>query len=401
VLKMPAKTLYVAPEVQDLPNCRRRFERMRPFVQCDDMRELDEDARREVDGIGQRRHGKDGFGDDAVFVFTAWEPDWEGRYFNYRAGRAKLAREAIVCQDALELNPIFGCPFRCAYCGFGRVVRVMLDVERFMDHLPGLFEQYPDQQLYKFSNMTDLPPFEPQYDAVLPMVRLFAREESGYLMLFTKSKDIDFLLDAEHGGHTIVSWSLSGRTVSRDVDRGTATMEERIEAMRRCQEAGYHVRARISPVVPVVDWRDEYREMFECLFAQVRPDVVTLEMLGWFDFEDLPQIIPQEVLDPECYRAAEGAADDMRGKRKSPFPFEVRRQVYEFCIEQVEKLGGRARTSICHGTPRMWGELGPRLGMTPENFVCNCGPTSTELNPLMTAGPARARTAGGDDASVR
>ncbi len=353
------------------------------LIRCDDVRPFDAEAREAVEGIGQRRHGKDDFGDDAVFIFTAYEPDREARYYSYRKGRAKLAAEGIVCQDALELNPIFGCPFRCAYCGFGRSVRIMLDVERFMDGLPAMFARYPKQFLYKFSNMTDLPPFEPEYDAVLPMVRLFARQEGRYLMLFTKSKDIDFLLDADHGGRTIVSWSLSPRTASREIDRRAATMEERIEAMQRCQEAGYHVRARLSPIVPTRSWREEHREMFEVLFSVVRPDLVTLEMLGWFDFEDLAQIGPPETLDPEYYRAAEQAQESMRGRRKSPFPFEVRREVYAFCIAEVRRLNETTPVSICHGTPRTWEELGPMVGMDPGNFVCNCGPTSTPDNPLM------------------
>jgi hypothetical protein len=358
---------------------------MLPRIRCEDVRTLDDAARAEVAAIGQRRHGKDDFGDDAVFVFTAWEDDWEARYFHLRPGRAKLQREGIVCQDALELNPIFGCPFRCAYCGFGRVVRVMLDVDEFMARLPGIFAAYPGQRLYKFSNMTDLPPFEPEYDAVLPMVRLFARETHRYLMLFTKSKDIDFLLDADHGGHTIISWSLSGPTVSREVDRLAATMEERIDAMRRCQEAGYIVRARVSPIVPVRNWREEYRRMFEALFAAARPDLVTLEMLGWFDFEDLPLVLSVQTLDPDAYAAAEAAADAMRGRRKSPFPFDVRREVYEFCIAEVRRISPETPVSICHGTPRMWRDLGPELGMSPDDFVCNCGPLSTPGHPLLSS----------------
>ncbi len=383
MIRMPARIVYVDPQVLARPNCRARFERMRPFILCDDVRELDAAARREVDAIGQRRHGKDDFGDDAVFVFTAWEPDWRERYFHWRDGRGKLGREGIVCQSAMELNPIFGCPFRCAYCGFGRVVRVMTDVEGFMDGLPELFERHPDQQLWKYSNMTDLPAFEPEYDGVLPMVRRFAREDGRYLMLFTKSDAVDFLIGADHGGHTIVSWSLSGRTVSRDVDKRTATLEERVGAMRRCREAGYHVRARISPIVPLVDWRAEYAEMFEMLFAQVRPEVVTLELLGWMDCEDLTRMLPAECLDAGYLAAAQDAADEMRGKRKSPFPHEVRREVYDYCIDQVNRLCPATPVSICHGTPPMWDTLGPKIGMTPDDFVCNCGPTSTELNPLM------------------
>ncbi len=385
MMEMPARTIYVDPRVHERKNCRTRYERMRPHVSCDDVRELDDEARGRIAERSKRRHGKDRFSDDAVFVFTAWDERLErnGRYYHFRPGRSKLQSQGVHCQNAMELNPVFGCPFRCDYCGFGRTVHLTLDVERFMARLPELFAEYPQQRLWKYSNMTDLPPFEPEYDAVPPMVRHFAGREGRYLMLFTKSDATDFLLDLEHGGHTIISWSLSSATVSRKIDRGTATMEERIEAMRRCREAGYHVRARLSPIVPVKDWRREYREMFQMLFQRTEPDLVTLEMLGWFDFEDLPVLVNKELLDPDFYRAAEDAEEPMRGHRKAPWPFDSRREVYEFCIEEVQRISPETPVSICHGTPRMWQALGPKIGMRPENFVCNCGPDSTPDHPLL------------------
>ena len=387
MLELPAKTIYVDPRVRDLPNCRCRYERMRPLVRCGEERELNAAAREVVDAIGQRRHGKDDFGDDAVVVFTAWREEWEGRYYHFRNGRSELEHYGNVCQDALELNTVFGCHFRCAYCGFGRAVEIMLDIERFLSGIPEVFARYPDQRLYKYSNMTDLPPLEPEYDAVLPMVSLFAREQHRYLMLFTKSDNVEFLLDTDSRGHTIVCWSLSSRTVSREIDRRTAPMERRIEAMRRCQQAGYGVRARISPIVPIVGWREEYRDMFERMFAAAKPDLVTLEMLGWFDFEDLARLVPMERLDARFYKAAEEAQGALRGKRSGPFPFNVRREVYEFCIDEVHRLSPRTPVSICHGTPSIWQSLGPKMGMDAEDFVCNCGGMSAPGNRLMTCAP--------------
>lgn len=377
MLQMPARQIYVDPDVYERPNCRRRFERMRAFIDCEGVQELDETAREEIRGIGMRRHGKDDFADDAVFVFRTYEEDQGQRYFHYRDGRSYLTDRGIHCQSAMELNSIFGCAFRCAYCGFGRCVDITLDIERILLNLPDVFSRYPNQRLYKYSNMTDLPAFEPEYDGVLPMVRRFAQEQNRYLMLFTKSDNVEFLLDADHGGQTIISWSLSSATVSREIDRWAATMEERIEAMRRCQDAGYIVRARLSPIVPVRDWQREYRRLFETMFEKVSPDLVTLEMLGWFDFDDLPEMLSRELLDQKAYSAAEAAQDEMRGHQKSPFPHDVRRAIYEFCIDEVKRISPATPVSICHGTPRMWEELGEKLGMHPPDFVCNCGPMST------------------------
>jgi len=280
------------------------------------------------------------------------------------------------------LNLVDGCAFRCAYCGFGRRIVFSLDVERLVSGLDEQFARFPGQRLYKFSNMTDLPPFEPELDAVAPMVRRFAGEADHYLMLFTKSDAVGFLLDLDHGGHTIVSWSLSCDTASRLIDKRTASLDERIEAMRRCGEAGYPVRARLSPIVPVKDWRAEHEALFEKMFAAVRPDLVTLELLGWFDFEDLDQLISRDLLDETAYEDARRSADALRGDFKGPFTQACHEEVYRFCIETVQRLSPATPVAVCHGSDATWEALGPLMGMTPSNYTCNCGAISTPGHPI-------------------
>ncbi len=382
MLSIPAKTVYVDPGVRAQDNCRARLVRVLAHVKCDDVREYDREAREAFERVGQRRHGKDEFGDDAVIAFTTYEPERERRYYHRRD---EAGRHGGVCRQAMELNPVFGCVFRCAYCGFGRSIHFTLDVERFMEKVPELFRRNPTQTLYKYSNMTDLPPFEPELDAVAPMVRLFARDPKRYLMLFTKSDNVDFLLGLDHGGHTIVSWSITCETASRLVDRRAATMAERIEAMRKCQAAGYIVRARLSPIVPVRDWRREYTALVETLFANARPDIVTLELLGWMECDDLVRIIDREMLDAKALAAAEAAKDEMKRFHWGPFTEDTHIEVYRFLIETVKRVSPGTPVAVCHGTTRVWQELGSLMGMTPENYICNCGPTSAPGNPIYDA----------------
>ena len=382
MLQLPARVVYVDPKVREKANCRARLERVLRHVPCDDVRELDAETYEDLWRASKRRHGKDDFGDDAVVAFTDFDESRTAWYYHLREGAAKLQRRGEWCQTALELNLVDGCTFRCAYCGFGRRVIFSLDVERFVDGLDEPFARYPKQSLYKYSNMTDLPPFEPELDAVRPLVERFAREPSRYLMLFTKSDAIDFLLPLDHRGHTIISWSMAGDTQSRLIEKRTPSLDERIEAMRKAQEAGYLVRARLSPIVPVKNWRQEYRELIEKLFARAKPDVVTLELLGWFDFADLPEIIPAELFDPDAYQAAQDAEEAMRGVHSGPFTEATHQEIYRFCIETAKSLSPSTPVAVCHGTPPTWAALGPLMGMEPTNYICNCGATSTPGNPV-------------------
>jgi len=374
MLEIPAKTVYIDPAVYEREACRARLERVMRHVRCEDVRAYDEAGRAAWRERSTRRHGKDDFGDEAELFFTTFEPERMEWYFHRRDEGGK---HGGACQPALELNIVAGCVFRCAYCGFGRGVHFSLDLERYMSELPGVFARHPEQRLYKYSNMTDLPPFEPELDVVGPMVRRFAAERERYLMLFTKSDNVEFLLDLDHGGHTIVSWSLSCETASRVIDRRTPGLAERIDAMQKVQEAGYPVRARLSPIVPVRGWRSEYERLFEMLYAKVRPDVVTLELLGWFDFEDLGKLIDVELLDAAAYASAERSAEELRGVGWGPFTQATHEEVYRFCIETSQRLSPETPVAVCHGTPATWSALGGLMGMSADGYICNCGPMST------------------------
>jgi spore photoproduct lyase len=373
MLTLPARTVYIDPQVQRHPNCRRRLERVMPHIQCDDVRELTGDAMKDVYAIGKRRHGKDDFGDADALVFTTFDQRKQGWYYNYRD---EAGAHGGVCQPGMQVNLIDGCMFRCAYCGFGRYIVFHLDVERLIDGLDAVFAEHPAQRLYKFSNMTDLPPFEPELDVVPPMVERFAREADRYLMLFTKSDNVDFLRDIDHRGRTIISWSITCGTASRQVDKRAATMDERIDAMARMRDVGYLVRARLSPIVPVINWREEYTELFERMFERVRPDMVTMELLGWMTVDDLLAIFDRWLLDSDALAAAEAARDELAGVRWGPFTQQTHDEIYQFCIDTVHRLSPNTPISVCHGTAATWKSLGASMDMTPDSYLCNCGPMS-------------------------
>ena len=147
--------------------------------------------------------------------------------------------------------------------------------------------------------------------------------------------------------------------------------------MEKMQRAGYLVRARLSPIVPVANWREEYTELFEELFARVKPDLVTLELLGWMTVDDLQAMFSPSLLDAEALREAQAARDELADVCWGPFTQQTHEEFYSFCIDAVRRFSPRTPVSVCHGTTATWAALSKNMQMTPENYICNCGPLST------------------------
>jgi len=304
--------------------------------------------------------------------------------FTFR-DRDKERTRNIVCQSAWEVHSITGCLFKCDYCTFEDFLNVMLDLEEWATRLEELIRDNPWQSLYKYDNHSDILTFEPQYGASQILAPLFARQPGAWLMHYTKSDNVDHLLSLDHGGHTIVCWSLAAHTQSRLIERDTATTEQRIEAARKCQQAGYPVRFRFSPIVPVKGWREENREMIHLLFSRVQPDVISLQTLSRFpDYDIVERTLDTDMLDERFLAAMRERRDEVRGRLYGPIPHELRREVYEFCIREIRKVDPEVPVSICLESGEMWDEFEGELGVSREAYPCCCGPQCVPGSAVMS-----------------
>ena len=186
---------------------------------------------------------------------------------------------------------------------------------------------------------------------------------------------MDFLLDLEHRGHTIMLWTLSTPTVSRRIEIDTATTEQRIEAARKCQAAGYPVRFKFKPIVPVRNWRQEATDMLEKLFAAVRPDNLSMETLFFRNVDELKRMFDQDLFDPEFIRMMERheAENGIPDEYKS-IPEAFRIEIYEHYVAEVKRLSPETPVSLCAESAGAWAHMAPLLEQGPDDFVCNCGP---------------------------
>ena len=111
------------------------------------------------------------------------------------------------------------------------------------------------------------------------MIPWFAATKNGHLFLLTKSDNVDDILDLDHLGRTVVTWSINAPSVSRRFELGAPSFERMLRAAEKVQAAGYPVRVRLDPIVPVEGWRDEYAETIRRIFEVLLPERITIGTL--------------------------------------------------------------------------------------------------------------------------
>ncbi len=356
-----------------------------------------EDVRR--GGHGRVRQGRVRLEEDPVIVFNTfvWDPDKrapapEGMKFtNPHASRLVRLFSGVgedfafskrdlyradrdwVCQGGWGIHSIAGCVHKCDYCGQGFITTLLLDLEEFCDHLKIMFKDQPQQHLHRYDLYSDILAFEPEYGCSEVVGKCFDETDDKYLLLYTRSDNVQHLVDLPYQEHTLGNWTLSMDTVSRVIERDSPPLADRIEAMRICQDAGYVVRAGFSPIIPIKNWREETTEMLELLFSKVQPEVLRGWVLAMMDAEEYAAMFAHVEMDEHFMKRMHEDAQELNGLHHAPFPLDVRAEIYRHYIREARRISPETPFALCTEHPKLWEMLEDDLCMERDAMFCCCG----------------------------
>jgi spore photoproduct lyase len=188
------------------------------------------------------------------------------------------------------LNPSLQCSLGCTYCILQAYfshsnIRVFANQDDMLhelgEHLAGSRGRVHRIGTGEFSDSLLLDSLTRTSEVLVPF---FARQSNGVLELKTKTAQVDLLEPLDHRGHTVVAWSLNPPMVIANEEPGSASLRERLQAARRCQEWGYRIAFHFDPLLLYPQWKHGYREVVEDLFSTIEPQSVAWISLGTLRF---------------------------------------------------------------------------------------------------------------------
>ena len=279
----------------------------------------------------------------------------------------------VRCAPYFKLVPVSnGCPYYCTYCYLAFVYREYLPFLKININHDRMFDEIrqaafdPGHAIaFNMGEMLDSLALDHVTWLAERLVPFFSRLPGGYLMLLTKSANVEGLLRVPSHSRVVVSWSLNTQRMIDRYEIGTASLAERIEAARRCQEHGYRIRLRLDPGILYDGWQSDYADVIRQTFEVLEPENITLGTL---------RLLPGHL---HLARQAYGRrADSLRtaglsekasdGKRRYPSP--RRLEFYRFAIDAIRRFDHRMSIGLCRETAGVWSELGHFCH--PER--CNC-----------------------------
>jgi spore photoproduct lyase len=268
----------------------------------------------------------------------------------------------IVCPHFWVLVHGNNCPYGCAYCFLQLTLRYQPEPVVYVNR-PRMMREIAEFLLRRepgvlsAGDLSDSLAYDPQTQLAPALIEAFRAQSRHYLLLLTKSTNIENLLAVAPTPQVIVSFSLNAPEVSARFERGAPGSLERLAAARRLREAGWRVRVQLNPILPVAGWQRMYRDFVTRVIAEADPERITAGSLRYF-----PALPRYAVDDPELWGMAP-TRDGTDGRFRLPVP--IRHEAYAL-VRGL--LPPSTDFGICKETESVW----RRLGMDSASCRCNC-----------------------------
>lgn len=272
----------------------------------------------------------------------------------------------VICPHFLELKWAYGCPFDCAWCYLKGTFRflptgtkpVIKDYKKIELHTRRFLDEVTTPEILNAGEIADSLMSEGSSEPFSKFILPKFEEQNRHKVLFvTKSDNIKHLLETNSHNQVIISFSFNADEVAKKWEGGAPSVDRRIEAGRKLSQAGYEVRIRIDPIVPVPDWETYYINLVNQIFANFRPERITLGSLRGL----------QSTINGSTDRSwLQFLKENSNWGKK--VDFKTRYEIYATIINHLQKSYNYRDVALCKETVAMW----VRLGMDYRKIKCNC-----------------------------
>lgn len=272
-----------------------------------------------------------------------------------------------ICCGYYVINALTNCPMDCSYCVLqGYLNNPFLTLYSNWDDLLQEIEDFLSRRQNPLcrlgtGELSDSLALEAIFPISQYLVSYFAEKKNGVLELKTKSADADSLLDLDHQGRTVLSWSLIPSQMIEQEERGTASLENRLEAAKRGQEAGYPLGFHFDPIIHDEGWEKEYERLVESLFNRIDPNRIIWISLGGFRYP--PQL---KAIAEERFPQTRIFLGELFPGRDGKFRYlkKIRVNLYQKMVEWLRQASPDLFVYLCMESREVWEEV---FGWTPEN----------------------------------
>ncbi len=285
-----------------------------------------------------------------------------------RFDKTPLPRKStdVICPHFLELKWAYGCPFDCSWCYLKGTFRfrpegikpVVKDPDKVKLHVQTFLNEVKEPEILNTGEIADSLMMENGSNAFSRfIIPLFESQDKHKVLFLTKSSNIKNLLGIYPHNQVIMSWTLNALPVAELWEKRTPKVMDRIKTAEALYNAGYEIRLRIDPMVPIDAWENLYQDLIDAVLTKFRPERITFGSLRGL------QSTINGTKDTSWVHFLTETSN--WGKK---IEFTTRLKMYENIISYLHKKYKYNKVALCKETKALW----QKLGLDYKTIRCNC-----------------------------
>ena len=288
---------------------------------------------------------------------AALECHYEGKQtlvFGEHKSAVRLSDEADnTCPNYWGFSPYGFCPYDCKYCylagtpgvRFSPTVKIFLNMDEILHQIDKAARGLTEPTAFYVGKLQDGMALDPLSGYSRLLVPFFARHPIARQIVLTKSAEVDNLIDLDHRGRTILSWSLSPPEVAREFETRTPSAQQRIAGMQRCAAAGYPIRAVIMPIIPIPGWSQAYATFLDELLSTVPLQRITLG--GICSYPNALRLMEAKMGSEQPITDALRGSSSRSADGRWRYPLDQRIEIYRHLIDIIRGHRSTPPIALC------------------------------------------------------
>lgn len=247
-------------------------------------------------------------------------------------------KKDYVCCNVKVLKSVKNCPYDCSYCFLQYYLNdgetsVTADIDGLLEEVEERLKQQP-WRFFRIGTweLGDSLALEEAVGQAQQLIPRFAKLNNVVLELKTKSDCVQSILNLDHQGKTVVSWSLNTDYIIKNEEHRTASLANRLKAIRLTSEAGYLIGLHFDPMIWYENWELDYTKLIEALALHLNPKMIAWISIGSLRFNpEMKQKITMNFPNQKLVFKEMVTGDD----RKMRYPKPIRKQMYSHLYKEL------------------------------------------------------------------
>lgn len=280
--------------------------------------------------------------------------EYKGEFFK----RCPGAKPGLTCCNYFVLNLGIQCNMNCSYCYLqsyinSPVLTIYSNIEKALSELKEIAIAEPDKYFRVGTGETiDSLSLDEITHYSRRLIEFFRELPKWKLEFKTKSSKVDQFLDVEHAKNVICSWSMNPQNIIASEEHGTADLEDRIAAAKKCLEKGFTIAFHIDPMIWHKEWKNSYAELVEKICTHFSPQDLIYITVGALRFQPEQRHIMRERFPATSLVNSAEVFTSQDGKMR--YDQNIRSEMFEYIQNQFKSRDARYRVSLCMEVPETW-----------------------------------------------